>query len=164
MKQAMSAPTRLCSLCIGAGLASAALCAPAAGQQAPAGRCYTLTFGPWSKGDEPLTLYQPLPEIVELRDSVAVGRGRWPSYAAQRWPIDQLRRRASWLRVTADTVRIRFPSSWSTGVIVDVPTRGDTLRGEARVYVDYEPFAPPPRTVALIRTECPRSRAASQSR
>jgi hypothetical protein len=120
-------------------------------------RCFALSFGPWSGGARALEGYLPLPERVALHDSLIMNDGSSELRWAMRWPMDSLRRRASWeLIASIDSIAIHFPSWWSTGITVGLPARGDTLRGRAFIYIDYRPFTPPRATVTAIPIQCAR--------
>ena len=121
-----------------------------------AARCYALSFGAWSGNARSLDFYLPLPTHVALHDSLVMHDGSSSLRWAMRWPIDSLRRRASWEpAVNGDSLAVHFPSWWSTGVAIALPARGDTLRGRAFIYVDFEPYTPPRTTVTAVRIECP---------
>jgi hypothetical protein len=113
-------------------------------------RCYRLAFGAWSPPLED-DLYDPLPQQVQLRDEVHFARDSDTLWRATRSPTDSLRRIAYWRRHGRDTVVIVFPSWWSTGVTVRLPARGDSLNGQAEVYVDIVGI-PVPRTSVMARS------------
>jgi hypothetical protein len=107
-------------------------------------RRYDLVFGTWTVGTEPLKLYEPLPTRVLLM----------PDYRARRWPTDSLRRTASWQPLGWDSLEVRFPSWWSTGLLLRLRW-GDTLVGRADVYVDYAMPAPTFAPVRATHVSCP---------
>ena len=118
-------------------------------------RCYDLTFGSWTIGSEPLDMYRPLPTRVALTESALSRQGRDREYWGVRWPVDSLRRVAMWHTVKPDSVSIRFPSWWSTGLLLQLAQHGDSLIGRADVYVDYSPFDPTFAHVVAVPVRCP---------
>ena len=124
---------------------------------AAAPRCYALSFGPWSGGASALEGYLPLPTRVALHDSLIMNDGSSGLRWAMRWPIDSVRRAASWEHIASiDSIAIHFPSWWSNGITVGLPAHGDTLRGRAFIYIDYRPFTPPRSSVTAIPIPCAR--------
>ena len=118
-------------------------------------RCYDLAFGAWVIGSEPLDMYQPLPTRIALTSKVMTKRGHRREYWGVRWPTDSLRRVATWQHLGADTIAVRLPSWWSTGLWLAFTPRGDTLVGRAEVYVDYSPMEPTFARVTGVPVACP---------
>ena len=140
-------------------LISLALClgSPAQAQvrHAAAG-CWLLSFTPWKpspQGDS--VLYRPLPDTVWLStqpfDSVyfqaARRPNRPPSLVAQ--SLDSLR--VFWRPVSKDSLVLWLPVWWSTGVRAGLRVSGDSLRGQASIYVDFSPYDTPYSTVTAVR-------------
>lgn len=120
-------------------------------------RCLRLSYGPWTIGNETLDLYQPLPLGVALVDSLfwPAPRGRPAQYWAVRIPVAKAERRRSMWNGRRDSLELRFPSWWSTGLVMRFAGSGDTLHGRADVYVDYSPSEPTWAQVTAVSMKCP---------
>jgi hypothetical protein len=121
-------------------------------------RCYALTFGQWTIGSESLSLHTPLPDGIALTDSLfqPAEKGRPAEYWAVRLrSAGTENRRAFWSSTGADSLKVILPAWWSTGIVLSLPARGDSLVGRADIYVDYEPAAPTYAAVTAHRQACP---------
>lgn len=122
----------------------------------PFPRCYDLTFGPWTIGNEPLDLYSPLPTRIALTaepdrtfpdDTVA--------FRLARWPKDSLLRYGVWRLMGSDSIAIQLPSWWSTGLYMELRLTGALSHGRMDVYTDYSPMSPTFSPVELRAVPCP---------
>jgi len=119
-------------------------------------RCYDLSFGSWKIGSETLDLYQPLPVRIALTSKVFWQSNGRTEYWGIRWPTDSLRRVATWQVDGQDSLGIRLPSWWSTGLWLAVRRRGRDLIGQAEVYADYLPMDPTIADVTATGVACPK--------
>ena len=153
--------------CIWATIVSASLAAtpvaplsPVAtvvGRRVRAPHCLALTYGRWTVGDEPIDDYKPLPTAIALLDSLF-----WPAEGgrpAEYWVVrlpgnDAERRRAMWSE-QGDSLILRFPNWWSSGLWMELRGTSSTLRGRATVYVDYSGGKSTSARVTAITIACP---------
>ena len=115
-------------------------------------RCYRVVLSDIVWGSEPLQSYAPLPERLELMDSVVEGPPKW--HAARRSPPGPEGDNASWMQ-RGDTMIVRLPRHWSYGLLFHVAkSASDTLVGRMDDYVDYDPRQAARGVVRLVPIQC----------
>jgi hypothetical protein len=120
-------------------------------------RCYDIEYGQWKIGNEKLDLYSPLPVRIALTDERVDSTDPTSELWVARWPMTETLRAGTWRQVGQDSVTIRLPSWWSTGLWLALARTTDALEGTADVYVDYVGGKPTYAHVTLRPTSCPDS-------
>ena len=118
--------------------------------------CWRLSFTPWSPSPgDAAKLYQPLPDTVWLSrerfDSVYFLATRRPNHppALVAQSLDSLR--IFWRPVSEDSLVLWLPVWWSTGIRAGLRLLGDSLAGQASIYVDFSPYNTPYSTITAVR-------------
>lgn len=120
--------------------------------------CWQIKFSAWnpSPPGRDSDLYQPMPNWLRLLADTSHGYlraarrpNRPPKLLGQ---PDSLR--AFWRPLTRDSIELWFPVRWSTGVRARMGIFGDTLRGDASIYVDFAPYDTPHSRVNAHRVPC----------
>lgn len=117
-------------------------------------RCFSLAFSPRNFWHEiPSAKTHGVPRRIEFSDSVM--DGRW--YAA--YVSDSVGgpaiRLAQWKLAPNDSLEVIIPTiNWAVGARLMLTSKGDTLTGTARVYLDTPSRPRPTAHVVAVRLPC----------
>jgi hypothetical protein len=128
----------------------------------PAVGCWHVSFTRWTPmppGNDSV-LYRPLPDTLQLDPwplhSEYLHGVRRPATPPQELPDRPASLRLSWKRISPDSVELWLPVWWSTGIRAHARIDGDSLLGNAWIYVDYSGYETPQSSVRGTRISCPR--------